>query len=175
MQQVIRNFLHQTRDATLQAKGDRSTVALITQSTAHFRHMLELSQEEARQLQHNYIGTEHLLLGILREEESMAARALKRPEVTVSRVRAEIAMLVGRGDTLPAGPLALTLRAKKVLELAASEAQSLNQQRIDSGHLLLGIIEEGGGLAAGVLQRLRVDLAQVRSDLIDMLNATQES
>jgi ATP-dependent Clp protease ATP-binding subunit ClpA len=112
-----------------------------------------LAQDEARLLKHNYIGTEHLLLGLLREEEGLAARVLESLDVTVEEVRAQVARIVGEGDEVTVGQIPFTPRAKKVLELSLRESQSLGHNYIGTEHILLGLRGEGEGVANHVLER----------------------
>jgi len=111
-----------------------------------------LAQDEARLLKHNYIGTEHLLLGLLREEESLAARVLESLDVTLEEAREQVLRIVGRGDEVTVGQIAFTPRAKKVLELSLRESQSLGHNYIGTEHILLGLLGEGEGVANHVLE-----------------------
>src|SRR5262245_47577923 len=117
------------------------------------RKALSLAQDEAQRFHHNYIGTEHLLLGLVREGEGVAARALASSGLELTRVRAAVEALIGRGDRLVMGEIGLTPRLKKVLELAVDEARRLNHDRVDTEHLLLGLIREGEGVAAGIITK----------------------
>ena len=120
--------------------------------TERARQVVVLAQDEARALGHNYIGTEHILLGLLREEEGLAARVLASLDVTVEEVRAQVRRLVGQGDEdLVAGQIPFTPRAKKVLELALREALALKHSYIGPEHILLGVVRENDGVAAGIL------------------------
>jgi ATP-dependent Clp protease ATP-binding subunit ClpC len=122
--------------------------------TERARQVVVLAQDEARALKHNYIGTEHILLGLLREEEGLAARVLASLDVTVEGVRALVVGIVGHGDEVTSGQIPFTPRAKKVLELALKEAQSLSHNYIETEHLLLGLARENGGVAAQILRGL---------------------
>src|SRR5207248_887978 len=118
--------------------------------TERARQVVVLAQDEARALKHNYIGTEHILLGLLREEEGLAARVLESLDITVEEVRAQVARIVGQGDEVTTGQIPFTPRAKKVLELALREALSLGHNYIGTEHILLGLVREHEGLAARI-------------------------
>ena len=134
------------------------------------RKVLQLAQEEAQRLNHNYIGTEHMLLGLIREEEGIAAKVLARMGVQLEEVRRAVEFIIGRGDRIVLGEVGLTPRAKKVLALAMDEAKRLGHHQIGSEHMLLGLIREGEGIAAGVLRRFGVDLGEARQDVLIALN-----
>src|SRR5436190_20260349 len=119
--------------------------------TERARQVVVLAQDEARALKHNYIGTEHLLLGLLREEESLAAMALESLDIMVEDVRAQVARIVGLGDEVTTGQIPYTPRAKKVFELALREALSVGHDYIGTEHILLGIVREHEGVAARIL------------------------
>jgi ATP-dependent Clp protease ATP-binding subunit ClpC len=119
--------------------------------TEQARQVVVLAQDEARQLKHNYIGTEHILLGLLREEEGLAARVLESLDITMEEMRAQVARIVGQGDEVTTGQIQFTPRAKKVLELALREALSLGQNYIGTEHILLGLVRQNDGVAARVL------------------------
>src|SRR5713226_5495297 len=138
--------------------------------TERARKVLQLAQEEAQRFNHNYIGTEHLLLGLVREGEGVAANVLTNLGVKLESVRKSIEFLIGRGDRTVAGDVGLTPRAKKVIELSVDEARRLNHHYIGTEHLLLGLVREGEGIAAGVLESLGVSLDKVRSQVIYVLN-----
>jgi excisionase family DNA binding protein len=142
--------------------------------TERARHVLTLAQEEAQRLQHNYIGTEHLLLGLVREEEGITAQVLSNLGIEVDQVRHAVEAIIGRGERLVLGELGLTPRAKKVMELAMEEARRLNQRLIGTEHLLLGLIREGEGIAAGVLEDLGLQLEQVRTETVRVLRQHQQ-
>src|SRR5258706_1078036 len=133
--------------------------------TKRARHVLTLAQEEARSFQHNYIGTEHLLLGLVREGEGVAAQVLNNMGVEVNQVRSAVEAIIGRGDRIVHGEVGFTPRAKKVIELAVDEARRLNHRFIGTEHLLLGLIREGEGIGAGVLESLGVRLDQARTEV----------
>jgi len=143
--------------------------------TERARKVLTLAQEEARRFQHNYIGTEHLLLGLVREGEGVAAKVLTNLGVQLSDVRAAIEYIIGRGDHVAPGEIGLTPRAKKVIELAVDEAKLLKHQYIGTEHLLLGLVREGEGIAAGVLTGMGVKLEQVRTETLKVLQSMQDT
>ena len=130
------------------------------------RRAVVLAQEEARDLNHDYIGTEHLLAGLRRENLGVAARALESAGITMDAVRAEIEKLVGRGQVAPSGHIPFTPRAKKCLELSLREALNLGHNHISTGHLLLGLISKDDCAAVQVLGGLGADLGQLRAQVI---------
>ena len=138
--------------------------------TERARKVLSLAQEEAQRFNHNYIGTEHLLLGLVREGEGVAAKVLSNLGVELNKVRSAVEFIIGRGDRLVLGEIGLTPRAKKVIELAVDEARRLNHHYIGTEHLLLGLVREGEGIAAGVLESLGVNLEKVRTQTIQVLS-----
>jgi ATP-dependent Clp protease ATP-binding subunit ClpC len=140
--------------------------------TERARKVLSLAQEEAQRFQHNYIGTEHLLLGLVREEEGVAAKVLLKLGIELSRVRDAVEFIIGRGDQIVLGEIGLTPRAKRVIELAFDEARRMNHQYIGTEHLLLGLVREGEGIAAGVLESLGVRLERVRRETLAVLGGT---
>ncbi|MCY4435717.1 MAG: ATP-dependent Clp protease ATP-binding subunit [Chloroflexi bacterium] len=129
-----------------------------------------LAQEEARRFNHNYIGTEHLLLGLVREGEGIAAKVLYDMGVDLTKVRSAVEFIIGRGERVNVGDISLTPRAKKVIELAAEEARRLGHNYIGTEHLLLGLVREGEGIAAGVLESLGVSLEKVRQKVIQSVS-----
>ena len=137
--------------------------------TVRAKRVLSYSQEEAQRFQHNYIGTEHLLLGLVREQGGIAVHVLHNLGVELNKVRNAVENIIGRGDRIVLGEIGLTPRAKKIIELAADEARLLNHSYIGTEHLLLGLIREGEGIAAGILQSLNVELKQVRQETIRLL------
>src|SRR5215469_15524120 len=143
--------------------------------TERARKVLHLAQEEAQRLQHNYIGTEHLLLGLIREGEGVAATVLRNLGVDLDKARSSIESILGRGSRVVTGELGLTPRAKKVIELAVDEARRLNHHYIGTEHLLLGLVREGEGIAAGVLESLGVSLEKVRTQTIQVLGKLERS
>src|SRR6187401_202213 len=138
--------------------------------TERARQVVVLAQDEARALKHNYIGTEHILLGLLREEEGLAARVLESLDITVEEVRAQVARIVGQGDEVTTGQIPFTPRAKKVLELALREALSLGHNYIGTEHILLGLVRENEGVAARILLDFDADAAKIRNEIIRMLS-----
>jgi ATP-dependent Clp protease ATP-binding subunit ClpC len=138
--------------------------------TERARKVLSLAQEEAQRLHHNYIGTEHLLLGLVREGEGVAAKVLTSLGVDLEKVRKAIEDIIGRGDRIVLGEIGLTPRAKKVIELAVDEARLLNHHYIGTEHILLGLIREGNGIGAGVLESFELRLQEVRAKIIQVLN-----
>jgi excisionase family DNA binding protein len=140
--------------------------------TRRAQTVLTLAQEEARRLNHNYIGTEHLLLGMIREGEGVAAKVLANLGVDLNRVRSGVESIIGRGDRTVQGQVGLTPRAKKVMELAVDEARRLGHHYIGTEHLLLGLIREGDGIAAGVLESLGVQLETARNEMMRVLEDT---
>ena len=134
------------------------------------RRVLSLAQEEAQRFNHNYIGTEHILLGLVRETEGVAARVLANLGVDLNKVRSAVEFIIGRGERPAQGEIGLTPRAKKVVELAVDEARRMNHTYIGTEHLLIGLLREGEGVAAGVLESLSVTLDKVRSETQRILN-----
>jgi ATP-dependent Clp protease ATP-binding subunit ClpA len=158
-------------------------IAPLTVSTAHSeqrtqfdkfteraRRSLSFAQEEAQRFQHNYIGTEHLLLGLVREGEGVAAQVLTRLGVELDAVREAVEFIIGCGDRIVLGEIGLTPRSKKVIELAVDEARRLHHHYIGTEHLLLGLVREGEGIAAGVLMSLGVELKSVRNEILNILS-----
>jgi ATP-dependent Clp protease ATP-binding subunit ClpC len=143
---------------------------LFERFTERARQVVVLAQDEARALKHNYIGTEHILLGLLREEEGLAARVLESLDITVEEVRAQIARIVGQGDEVTTGQIPFTPRAKKVLELALREALSLGHNYIGTEHILLGLVRENEGVAARILLDFDADAEKIRNEIIRMLS-----
>jgi len=133
--------------------------------TERARKVLALAQEEARRFNHNYIGTEHILLGLVREEEGMAAKILSNLGIGLNKVRAAVEFIIGRGEGSTQNEVGLTPRAKRVIELAVDEARLLGHQYIGTEHILLGLLREGEGVAAGVLESLGVSVDRVHSEL----------
>ncbi len=138
--------------------------------TERARKVLHLAQEEAQRLHHNYIGTEHLLLGLVREGEGIAAKVLTSFGVDLEQVRKAVEDIIGRGDRIVLGEIGLTPRAKKVIEFAFDEAKRLNHHYIGTEHLLLGLLREGEGIGAGVLESFGLSLQEVRAKTIQVLN-----
>jgi ATP-dependent Clp protease ATP-binding subunit ClpC len=140
--------------------------------TKRARQVVVLAQEEARTLQHNYIGTEHILLGLLREEEDLAARVLESLDLTVERVRAQVVRIVGSGEEVTPGQIPFTPRAKKVLELAMREALGLGHNYIGTEHILLALVSENEGVAARILLDFDADSEKIRNEVIRRLPGT---
>jgi hypothetical protein len=134
------------------------------------RKVLTLSQDESQRLDHNYLGTEHLLLGLLREEEGTAAQALRNLGMDLEKVRIAVEFIIGHGDHAVIGEVGLTPRAKRVIELAIDEARRLGHDHIGTEHLLLGLVREGEGIAAGVLESLGVGLDKTRAEVIRLVS-----
>ena len=139
--------------------------------TDRARRVVVLAQEEARLLNHNYIGTEHILLGLIHEGEGVAAKALESLGISLESVRGQVEDIIGQGGSSPSGHIPFTPRAKKVLELSLREALQLGHNYIGTEHILLGLIREGEGVAAQVLVKLGADLARVREQVIQLLSA----
>ena len=138
--------------------------------TDRARRVVVLAQEEARALHHNYIGTEHILLGLIQEGEGVAAKALESLGISLDAVRTEVKDIIGSGGNPPSGYIPFTPRAKKVLELALREELQLGHKYIGTEHILLGLIREGEGVAAQVLVKLGADLSRVRQQVISLLS-----
>ena len=141
--------------------------------TDRARRVVVLAQEEARMLNHNYIGTEHILLGLIHEGEGVAAKALESMGISLEGVRAQVEEIIGQGQQAPSGHIPFTPRAKKVLELSLREALQLGHNYIGTEHILLGLIREGEGVAAQVLVKLGADLNRVRQQVIQLLSGYQ--
>jgi ATP-dependent Clp protease ATP-binding subunit ClpC len=138
--------------------------------TDRARRVVVLAQEEARMLNHNYIGTEHILLGLIHEGEGVAANALESLGISLEAVRQQVEEIIGQGQQAPSGHIPFTPRAKKVLELSLREALQLGHNYIGTEHILLGLIREGEGVAAQVLVKLGADLNRVRQQVIQLLH-----
>ena len=154
------------------AEGEQAFDAMerFDKFTDRARKVLTLAQDEAQRFNHNYIGTEHLLLGLVREGEGVAARVLENMNVELAKVRTAVEFIIGRGDRPVVGEVGLTPRAKRVIELAIDEARRLGHNYIGTEHLLLGLVREGEGIAAGVLESLGVNLDKVRHEVIRVLS-----
>ena len=137
--------------------------------TDRARNVVVLAQQEARLLKHNYIGTEHILLGLARESDGLAAKALEALGISLEAAREQVVEIIGRGERSPSGHIPFTPRAKKVLELSLREALQFGHNYIGTEHLLLGLIREGEGVAAQVLVRLGGDLSAIRQQVIRLL------
>jgi hypothetical protein len=138
--------------------------------TERARQVVVLAQEEARMFKHDYIGTEHILLGLLREEEGLAARVLESLDITVERVRGQVVRIVGSGEEVTSGQIPFTPRAKKVLELALREALSLGHNYIGTEHILLAMARENEGVASNILRDFDADSEKIRSEVIRMVS-----
>jgi Clp amino terminal domain, pathogenicity island component/ClpX C4-type zinc finger len=141
--------------------------------TDRARRVVVLAQEESRLLNHNYIGTEHILLGLIHEGDGVAAQALTSLGISLADVRGEVERIIGHGGSAPSGHIPFTPRAKKVLELSLREALQLGHNYIGTEHILLGLIREGEGVAAQVLGDLGADLATVRQRVVQLLSGYQ--
>jgi prophage maintenance system killer protein len=139
--------------------------------TDRARRVVVLAQEEARGLSHNYIGTEHILLGLIHEGKGVAAKALKNLEISLDAARAQVEEIIGQGQQAPSGHIPFTPRAKKVLELSLREAIQLGHDYIGTEHILLGVIREGEGVAAQVLVNLGADLTRSREQVVALLKS----
>ena len=142
--------------------------------TERARQVVVLAQDEARALKHGYIGTEHLLLGLLREEEGLAARVLESLNVDVAGVRAQVARIVGEGDEIPTGQIPFTPRSKKVLELGLREALQLGHNYIGTEHLLLGLVRENDGVAARILLDFDLEANAIREAIMQELGRPRQ-
>jgi ATP-dependent Clp protease ATP-binding subunit ClpA len=140
--------------------------------TDRARRVVVLAQEEARMLNHNYIGTEHILLGLIHEGEGVAAKALESLGISLEAVRSQVEEIIGQGQAAPTGHIPFTPRAKKVLELSLPEALQLGHDYIGTEHILLGLIREGQGVAAQVLQQHGADLNRARQEVINLLGVS---
>jgi ATP-dependent Clp protease ATP-binding subunit ClpA len=141
--------------------------------TDRARQVVALAQEEARMLNHDYIGTEHILLGLIHEGDGVAARSLESLGISLDAVRQQVEEIIGRGQQAPSGHIPFTPRAKKVLELSLRESLQLGHNYIGTEHILLGLLREGDGVAAQVLVRLGADLNRVRERVILLLHGYQ--
>ncbi len=139
--------------------------------TERSRRVVVLAQEEARMLDHNYIGTEHLLLGLIHEGDSIAAQAIESTGLTLEAARAEVEQIIGLGASAPSGHIPFTARAKKVLELALREALAQKKSYIGPEHILLGLIRERDGVGARILERLAAPLPVLRAQVIELAAA----
>jgi ATP-dependent Clp protease ATP-binding subunit ClpC len=153
--------------------GGGALVEVFERFTDRARRVVVLAQEEARMLNHNYLGTEHLLLGLVHEGEGVAARALESLGISLQAVRQQVEEIIGQGQQAPAGHIPFTPRAKKVTELAQREANDLGHNYVGTEHLLLGLVREGEGVAAQVLVNLGADFNRVRHQVIQLLDGHQ--
>lgn len=143
--------------------------------TDRARRVVVLAQEESQRLSHNYIGSEHLLLGLLAEREGVAARALESLNVTLTAAREQVEEIIGPGQQTPRGHIPFTPRAKKILELALREALTMGSEVIDTEHLLLGLIDEGDGVGAQILQQRGATAQAVREAVARLISADPEA
>ena len=144
--------------------------AMFERFTDRARRVVVLAQDEARMLRHNYIGTEHILLGLVREGGGVAARALQSMDISLEEVRRQVEEIIGMGQAAPAGHIPFTPQAKKVLELSLREALQLGHSYIGTEHILLGLVREGEGVAAQVLERYGASMDRVRHTVIALLS-----
>jgi ATP-dependent Clp protease ATP-binding subunit ClpA len=151
----------------------RAALGMFERFSDRARRVVVLAQEEARMLNHDYIGTEHLLLGLVHEGEGVAAKALESLGVSLQAVRQQVGEIIGPGQQAPSGHVPFTPRAKKALQLAQREADALGHNYIGTEHILLGLIREGDGVAAQVLERLGADLNRARQQVIQLLHGYQ--
>jgi ATP-dependent Clp protease ATP-binding subunit ClpC len=169
--------MRKDRAGTAPELTDRSEerLTMFERFTDRARRVVVLAQEEARMLNHNYIGTEHILLGLIHEGEGVAAKALESLGISLEAVRQQVEEIIGQGQQAPSGHIPFTPRAKKVLELSLREALQLGHNYIGTEHILLGLIREGEGVAAQVLVKLGADLNRVRQQVIQLLSGYQTS
>src|SRR5476649_2596245 len=158
---------------TLKYELEREAVTVFERFTDRARRVLVLAQEEARLLNHSFIGTEHILLGLIHEGEGLAAKALESLGISLEAVREKVEETIGPDGSAPTGSPPFTPRAKKVLELSLREALQLGHNYIGTEHMLLGLVREGEGVAAQVLQSLGADLPRVRQQVIQLLSGYQ--
>jgi Clp amino terminal domain, pathogenicity island component len=147
--------------------------AMFERFTDRARRVVVLAQDEARRLNHNYIGTEHILLGLIHEGQGVAAKALESMGISLQAVRAQVEEIIGQGQQAPSGHIPFTPRAKKIMELSLRESLQLGHNYIGTEHILLGLIREGDGVAAQVLVKLGADLNRVRQQVIQLLHGHQ--
>src|SRR6202789_3256357 len=152
---------------------EREAVTVFERFTDRARRVLVLAQEEARLLNHSFIGTEHILLGLIHEGEGVAAKALESLGISLEAVREKVEETIGMAGTAPSGSPPFTPRAKKVLELSLREALQLGHSYIGTEHMLLGLVREGEGVAATVLVSLGADLGRVRQQVIQLMSGNQ--
>src|SRR6185312_14880091 len=138
--------------------------------TDRAREVIVLAQDETRTLKHNYIGTEHLLLGLLRDEDGLAARVLDNLDITIEEVRGQVARIVGFGEEAATGEIPFTPGSKKALELALREALSLKQNYVGTEHILLGLVRETEGVGAQILLAFDADAERIRDEIIRVLS-----
>jgi ATP-dependent Clp protease ATP-binding subunit ClpC len=146
---------------------------MLDRFTDRARRVVKLAEEEARMLNHNYIGTEHILLGLIHEGDGVAAKALESLGISLLAVRQQVEEIIGQGQQVPSESIPFTPRAKKVLELSLRESKQLGHTYIGTEHILLGLIREGDGVAAQVLVKLGADLNRVRQQVIQLISGQQ--
>jgi ATP-dependent Clp protease ATP-binding subunit ClpA len=146
---------------------------MLERFTDRARRAVKLAEEEARRLHHNYIGTEHILLGLIREGDGVAAKALESLGISLDAVRQQVVVIIGQGQQVPIEVIPFTPRSKKVLELSLLESMQLGHNYIGTEHILLGLIREGDGVAAQVLVKLGADLNRVRQQVIQLISGQQ--
>ncbi|HEU5315798.1 MAG TPA: Clp protease N-terminal domain-containing protein [Chloroflexota bacterium] len=149
--------------------------AVFDRFTERAKKVMTLARDEGRRLNHNYIGTEHLLLGLVAVEDGIGAKVLKSRGVELNKVRSGVEFIIGRGDKQVVGDVSLTPRTKKVIELAVDEARQLKHNYVGTEHLLLGLIREGEGIAIGVLESLGVNLGETRQQIVDMVTRAADA
>jgi ATP-dependent Clp protease ATP-binding subunit ClpA len=165
---------YSAKEPSAAREGDPGpATSMFDRFTDRSRRVVVLAQEEARMLNHNYIGTEHILLGLIHEGDGVAARALESLGISLEAVRQQVEAIIGQGAQTPTGHLPFTPRARKVLELSLREATELGHGYIGTEHILLGLIREGEGVAAQVLVRLGADLSRVRLQVILFLHGPE--
>ena len=169
----VRWFRQVAGPARLRRTAREEHEGMFERFTDRARRVVVLAQEEARMLNHNYIGTEHILLGLIHEGEGVAAKALESLGISLEGVRQQVEEIIGQGQQAPSGHIPFTPRAKKVLELSLREALQLGHNYIGTEHILLGLIREGEGVAAQVLVKLGADLNRVRQQVIQLLSGYQ--
>jgi len=147
---------------------------MLERFTDRARRVVKLAEEEARMLNHNYIGTEHILLGLIREDEGVAAKALESLGISLQAVRQQVGEIIGQGQQVPFEVIPFTPQSKKVLELSLRESLQLGHSYIGTEHILLGLIREGDGVAAQVLVKLGADLNRVRHQVIQLIAGQQQ-
>ena len=171
---VPEEFRIRTGPARLEPPPPREWTRQLTGLTQRAQKVMELADAEAWRLNHNYIGTEHLLLGLVREGDGVAARVLNTVGIQLPKVRSAVEFIIGRGEEEATGEFGLTPRTKRVIELARDEGRRLGQQQVGTEHILLGLVREGEGIAAGVLESLDVNLEKVRAQVMTLLEPPPE-
>ena len=153
----------------------RCVIVMFERFTADARQVIVLAQREARTLNHNYIGTEHLLLAVIQQDEGEAAKSLESLGISLEGVRSQVEEILGQGEQAPSGHIPFTLRAKQVLELSLRESMQLDHDYIGAEHILLGLISEGEGAAAQLLVKLGAELTRVRQQVIQVKQRGESS